>query len=96
MIVLAIGLKLKAEGRDDFISAAQKMVVESNKEDGCVLYEFATDISDPNVIRIGEIWKTPEALQEHSASEHMATFQKATQGKVEASLYFHNLVTKHD
>lgn len=96
MIALAIGLKLKPESRDGFIDAAKAMVAESNKEEGCVLYEFASDISDPNVIRIGEIWQTPEALEKHSASAHMATFQAATKGKVESSLYFHRLVSKDD
>ncbi len=94
MIVLAIGLKLKPEGRDDFIKAAQAMVKESNKEDGCVLYEFATDISDPNIIRISEIWQSEEILQVHGSSEHMAAFQEATRGKVESSVCFHKLVTK--
>ena len=94
MIVLAIGLKLKPEGRDDFIEAAKVMMAESNKEEGCVLYGFATDVSDPNVIRISEIWQSEEALGTHGASAHMASFQAATKGKVESSVYFHKLETK--
>ena len=90
MIVLSIGLQLKPDGRDAFIEAAKVIVTESNKEEGCILYQFATNISDANTIHISEIWQSKEILDAHGNSEHMAVFQKAIAGLVEKRHYLHH------
>lgn len=53
------------------------MVKATNAEEGCLHYAFAQDISDPDLIRISERWSSQEALAAHSASAHMAEFNKA-------------------
>jgi quinol monooxygenase YgiN len=56
------------------------MVQATNQEDGCLHYAFAQDIADPDLIRISERWESQEALAAHSASAHMAEFNKAMGG----------------
>jgi quinol monooxygenase YgiN len=55
---------------------AQTMVATTLAEDGCIHYSFAQDIGDPDLIRISERWRDQAALGAHSASAHMAEFQK--------------------
>ena len=56
---------------------AAAMVAATNAEDGCIHYAFARDINDPDLIHISERWASQEALAAHSASAHMADFNKA-------------------
>ncbi|HEX4848755.1 MAG TPA: antibiotic biosynthesis monooxygenase [Novosphingobium sp.] len=56
------------------------MVKATNEEAGCLHYAFAQDIADPDLIRISERWESQEALAAHSASAHMAEFNKAMAG----------------
>jgi quinol monooxygenase YgiN len=59
---------------DKFLIAAQQMVVETRKEQGCLHYAFARDMNDPDILRISERWTDDAALQAHSTSPHMAAF----------------------
>ena len=50
-------------------------LVESTlAEDGNVTYGFWADPSNPGVFRVYEEWASAEAMGEHMATEHMATF----------------------
>jgi quinol monooxygenase YgiN len=51
----------------------------SRAEPGCFEYAFATDVSDPTIVRIVERWESLEALRAHFATPHMAAFQAAMQ-----------------
>lgn len=62
--------------KPDVVEAIKAMVAASRAEDGCQTYTFAQDLSDPNVLIIYERWRDREALAAHSASAHMAEFQK--------------------
>ncbi len=53
------------------------METESRKEPGCHRYAFSTDISDPTVVRITELWESAEDLNAHFTVPHMAAFAAA-------------------
>lgn len=55
-------------------AVAEAMVAETLKEDGCLHYSFARDMTDPDVLRIAERWADQESLDAHSRSPHMAAF----------------------
>ena len=77
-MLLINGWRKLATGEFDKIqTAGEAMVKTTNEEAGCLHYAFARDISDPDLIRISERWDSEEALAAHSASAHMAEFQKA-------------------
>ncbi|MCP3909186.1 MAG: antibiotic biosynthesis monooxygenase [Oceanicoccus sp.] len=49
-------------------------------EPGNIAYTFTTDVTNPGTIRVIEQWQSMDALKEHMAAPHMATFQKAMAG----------------
>jgi quinol monooxygenase YgiN len=65
-----------AKVRDEGIAMVRATLAEA----GCLHYSFAQDIADPDLIRISERWESQEALAAHSASPHMAVFNKAMAG----------------
>ncbi len=76
MLMIEGWLKLASGEIERLRPAAQKMVATTLTEDGCLHYAFAQDVSDPDLIRISERWRDQDALGAHSASAHMAEFQK--------------------
>lgn len=59
---------------EKFTEAAKAMVEATRKEEGCLLYCFARDLNDPDILRIAERWTDEAALDAHMASSHMAAF----------------------
>lgn len=80
MLLIEGWLKLATGGFEKVREAGIAMVAATNQEDGCLHYSFAQDIADPDLIRISERWESQEALAAHSASAHMAEFNKAMGG----------------
>ncbi len=58
-------------------AAFADMETASRAEVGCLDYTFCQEISNPNTLRINELWESMDALQEHFATEHMAKFNVA-------------------
>ncbi|MFM5949280.1 MAG: putative quinol monooxygenase [Novosphingobium sp.] len=77
MLLIEGWLKLGAGEFEKVREQGIAMVKATNEEAGCLHYAFAQDISDPDLIRISERWESQEALAAHSASAHMAEFNKA-------------------
>ncbi len=53
-----------------FTKWAQKLVIESNKEDGCLEYNFCKSQSNPKEFVFIELWQDQNALDVHSSSNH--------------------------
>jgi quinol monooxygenase YgiN len=77
MLLIEGWLKLGTGEFDKVRDQGIAMVKTTNEEAGCLHYSFAQDIADPDLIRISERWESQEALAAHSASAHMAEFNKA-------------------
>lgn len=77
MLLIEGWLKLASGEFAKVREQAIAMVVATNQEEGCIHYCFAQDIADPDLVRISERWASQEALAAHSASAHMAEFNKA-------------------
>lgn len=52
------------------------MMLETQKESGCLHYAFASDLAVPNRFQLSELWESDEALQAHFRSPHMKTFRE--------------------
>jgi quinol monooxygenase YgiN len=78
MIVIQGWIRL-ADGEIERLRAAAETMIRTTRETepGCIEYNFAVDLVEPNLLRIGERWKDQAALDAHFASAHMAAFQKA-------------------
>lgn len=77
MLLINGWLKLATGEFDKVQAQAVAMLKATHAEAGCIHYSFARDVEDPDLIRIAERWESEEALGAHSASAHMADFQKA-------------------
>jgi quinol monooxygenase YgiN len=80
MLMISGWLKLAAGEFDKVKDQAAVLIAATNREDGCIHYSFARDISDPDLIHIAERWRDQDALSGHSASPHVAAFNKVMGG----------------
>ena len=88
MILVAGAIKYQPGAIEKLKPDMQKMVAATRKEDGCINYDFAVDVSDPNTLIIFERWRDQKALEAHFQSAHMAEWRKAgaAAGPVERNL----------
>lgn len=77
MITVIARIEADAGSIDALKDAIAAMEDASRAEDGCHEYAFCTEISNPNVVRVVELWENQQALAEHFAAPHMAAFQAA-------------------
>jgi quinol monooxygenase YgiN len=59
---------------------AKAMIEATRAEDGCIEYGYAIDLLNPCRMRIYETWRDQDAVDAHTASAHMATFNAAVGG----------------
>jgi quinol monooxygenase YgiN len=78
MIIIQGWIRL-AEGEIERLRPAAEAMIRTTRssEPGCFEYNFAVDLVEPNLLRIGERWADQAALDAHFASAHMKEFQKA-------------------
>jgi quinol monooxygenase YgiN len=81
MTIIVMG-ELEAESGevDRLEDALATMMAATNAEAGCEHYSFARLIGAPDTIIVSERWSSAEALAAHSASPHMAAFNRAVGG----------------
>ena len=77
MIVINVAIETDASAVAALKGAIAVMEKASRAEPGCIEYVFATEISNPNNIRIVEHWKDLDALKTHFTLPHMAAFREA-------------------
>lgn len=57
-------------------AAAQKMMAASQKEQGCLMYEFSQVLGSTTRFRVYEEWESRAALEAHFQTDHMTAFRK--------------------
>ena len=77
MIVVAGTVAIKPESREEAARVALKMVAATKQEEGCLCYDFWSDLADPNLFHVFEEWESDAALEAHFATSHMAEFIEA-------------------
>ncbi len=77
MIVVAGTMAVQPARRDEAAHVALKMVAATRAEAGCLTYDFWLDLADPNRFHVFEEWETPESLEAHFQTSHMAEFLEA-------------------
>ncbi len=58
-------------------SAVIRMMEETRREAGCILYEFSQQVEAPHRFRVYEEWTDEAALAAHAETSHMAAFREA-------------------
>jgi quinol monooxygenase YgiN len=65
---------------DDFEAVKQlaaALMRETVKEDGCIKYAFATDLTRPDCLQLSELWRDDAALAAHLATPHIQAYREA-------------------
>lgn len=63
----------------------RKLVEETRKETGCILYDLHRSNADPSVYLFYETWQTRAHWQTHMKTAHIQEFQAATEGMIVGS-----------
>lgn len=74
MIVIEVIFEALAGKRDEFIALSRRTIVASEREKGCVLYRFTSDIEHALRFNLIEIWKTEEDLKAHFQGDAFKNF----------------------
>jgi len=83
MIIMAVSVPIKPEYRDEMIQAAITVQNATRPEPGCITYTFHTEVADPNIFFVYEVWESVEAWDAHMKQEHTRTFLEKV-GKIAA------------
>lgn len=88
MIGVRAAATVRPEHIDDFIASAQKLVEATRKEAGNISYDFGTLAEEgaEGQFAFIERWETPEALDEHLASDHFIAASKEWETYLESPL----------
>jgi quinol monooxygenase YgiN len=65
---------------DDFEAAkglASTLMRETIKEDGCIKYAFAADLTQPACLQLSELWRDDAALSAHFRTPHIHAYREA-------------------
>lgn len=77
MIVVMAEVETSEESLASMKEAIQVMETASRAEPGCHEYVFSQETSNPEKVRILELWESMEALEAHFGEPHMAAFNAA-------------------
>jgi quinol monooxygenase YgiN len=77
MIIVTVEVEFEDNQIHEKRSAIQAMDEATAKEPGCLAYKSSFDATNPNILRIYEMWESMDALKPHFATPHMAEFQAA-------------------
>lgn len=74
MIILNVFFDVAQEHEAEFLALLNTMVVESNKEQGCSMYEMFRHSQDPYLYTLVEHWDSQEELDAHGRTKHWIHF----------------------
>ena len=74
MIIVHGNIPLKPDKRDEALELARVMSEATQREDGCISYDFYIGLRDPNTLLLFQEWESMDALMGHFQTEHMKSF----------------------
>jgi quinol monooxygenase YgiN len=77
VIYVVAELRLKPGTAEKAAAEARKVVAGTIKEDGCLHYDFHQSVTDPTRLVAVERWSSPEALEAHMHTPHLAAWRAA-------------------
>lgn len=90
MIILNVFFDVKQDEEDKFVTLLNGMVIESNKEEGCSLYQLFKNDHEKNSYMLVEHWGTQEQLDAHAKSPHWKHFDKTVNDYLYSSYEEHH------
>jgi quinol monooxygenase YgiN len=80
---------------DDFERAkglAAILMQETIKEDGCMKYAFAADLTQPDCLQLSECWRDDAALSAHFLTPHILAYRQG----LKSLRVVHRAVTRYE
>ncbi|MFI6495288.1 putative quinol monooxygenase [Streptomyces sp. NPDC050564] len=68
-IVVAALYEIHPDDREEFLTHVRNDIGHTHAKDGCIWYDVAESVVEPNVFRLTEGWEGREHLDAHIASE---------------------------
>ncbi|OBG97400.1 hypothetical protein A5697_18870 [Mycobacterium sp. E3251] len=90
MIILNVFFDVAQAHEADFLKLLNHMVVESNKEDGCGLYQLWRNAHDPYSYVLVEHWASQESLVAHGKTPHWINFNDTVNGYLKSDYEEHH------
>ncbi len=79
--VLVTGvIDLDPANRDAAIEAFKAVMAPTRQEEGCEHYSFTADLDDPGRFHVSERWASPDAMNTHMGTSHLADLMAAMGG----------------
>lgn len=82
MLVIHAEIPIDPDHRDEALDEIRSLVEASQAEAGTLEYRAATDLSDPNLVRIVERYEDADAFESHTESDHYGAFEAAIGDKL--------------
>ncbi len=76
MIVIAGHLSVAPHKYDEFAAACKEITARTLEEEGCLFYEFWSDLDRSGRFSVVEAWASEEAFQAHITSPHLVAFRE--------------------
>jgi|SRR3954447_5736881 len=98
-MIVVVGKVSTDEGRRaDLVRAGQAVAQASREEAGCLGYRIFQDTEDPDAYVFVEEWESQQALDDHFAMPHVATFMEAIMPTLSAppDVKFHTVASSVD
>jgi len=95
MFIINGQFTVKAENREALVQMANKLVVLSNNEEGCISYSFFEDQSAPGQFLFFEKWQSRQAINEHFEKPYFKDFAQRFPAMIdgEALIEIHEIKT---
>jgi len=80
MIIVSGILRLSPADLETVREAARATIAATRTEEGCRVYSFADDLTEPGLVRIYEEWDSRETLKAHGSTEHIRAWRETLKG----------------
>ena len=75
MIVVAGHLRLKPDTLERLRPHMATMIAASRAEAGCLAYSYASDLTEPALVRVFELWRSRGDVDRHFATSHLRAWR---------------------
>ena len=83
-MLIVIGSGRSRQGQHhELVSAARAVALATRVDDGCDVYTFAVDVTEPAAVVSFEVWRDRAALEAHLSHEHTQRFLRDVAGLLE-------------
>jgi quinol monooxygenase YgiN len=96
MILINLKMQIRPEKMDEWLALADSYAKDVNAEEGCLFFQFARSLTDPNEFITIEGFKDAEAGGAHVKNSHAKRFFETAPDLVAAQPQIIYIDTPHD